>query len=50
MIKEVVMQIENGRFYFINSDFMRKYGAKYNLMENKESETKRPYANTICLF
>ena len=36
------MQIEDGRFYFISDDFMQKYGAKYNLMANKESGTKRP--------
>lgn len=36
------MQIENGRFYFINNEFIQKYGIKYNLMKNKESGTKRP--------
>ncbi len=36
------MQIENGRFYFINNEFIYKYGAKYNLMENKETGNKRP--------
>ena len=32
------MQIENGRFYFISNTFVQKYGIKYNLMENKETE------------
>ena len=32
------MQIENGRFYFISNTFIQKYGIKYNLMENKETE------------
>lgn len=36
------MQIENGRFYFISNIFIQKYGIKYNLMENKETSTKRP--------
>ncbi len=36
------MQIENGRFYFINNEFIKKYGIKYNLMENKETGNKRP--------
>lgn len=36
------MQIENGKFYFINNSFIKKYGLRYNLMENKETGTKRP--------
>lgn len=36
------MQIEDRRFYFINNKFIKKYGIKYNLMENKETGTKRP--------
>lgn len=36
------MQIENGKFYFINNEFIKKYGIKYNLMENKETGNKRP--------
>lgn len=36
------MQIENGKFYFIKNEFIEKYGIKYNLMENKETGTKRP--------
>lgn len=36
------MQIEDGRFYFISNKFIQKYGIKYNLMENKETGTKRP--------
>ena len=36
------MQIEDGRFYFINNKFIQKYGIKYNLMKNKETGTKRP--------
>lgn len=36
------MQIENGRFYFISNEFIKKYGIKYNLMENKETGNKRP--------
>lgn len=36
------MQIENGKFYFIKNEFIKKYGIKYNLMENKETGTKRP--------
>lgn len=36
------MQIENGKFYFISNTFIQKYGIKYNLMENKETGTKRP--------
>lgn len=36
------MEIESGKFYFINNDFIKKYGAKYNLMENKETGNKRP--------
>ena len=36
------MQIENGRFYFINNTFIQTYGIKYNLMKNKETGTKRP--------
>ena len=36
------MKIEDGKFYFISNDFMQKYGAKYNLMANKETGTKRP--------
>jgi hypothetical protein len=36
------MQIENGRFYFINDNFIKKYGEKYNLMMNKKIESKRP--------
>lgn len=36
------MQIEDGRFYFISNNFVQKYGIKYNLMENKETGTKRP--------
>ena len=35
------MQIENGRFYFINNTFIQTYGIKYNLMKNKERGTKR---------
>lgn len=30
------MQIENGRFYFISTEFIKKYGIKYNLMETKK--------------
>lgn len=36
------MQIENGKFYFISNKFIQKYGIRYNLMENKETGTKRP--------
>lgn len=36
------MEVEDGRFYFINNKFIQKYGIKYNLMENKEIGTKRP--------
>lgn len=36
------MQFENGRFYFISNTFIQKYRVKYNLMENKETGTKRP--------
>ncbi len=36
------MQIENGKFYFINNKFIEKYGTKFNLMQNKESGNKRP--------
>jgi len=36
------MKIENGKFYFINNEFIKKYGIKYNLMENKETGNKRP--------
>lgn len=36
------MQIENGRFYFISNEFIKKYGIKYNLMKNKETGNKRP--------
>ena len=36
------MQIEDGKFYFISDEFMQKYGAKYKLMTNKETGTKRP--------
>lgn len=36
------MLIENGRFYFISNEFIKKYGTKYNLMENKETGNKRP--------
>ena len=36
------MQIENWKFYFIKNEFIKKYGIKYNLMENKETGTKRP--------
>lgn len=36
------MQIENGRFYFISNEFIKKYGIKYSLMENKETGNKRP--------
>lgn len=36
------MQIENGKFYFISNEFIKEYGAKYNLMENKETGNKRP--------
>lgn len=36
------MEIENGRFYFISNEFIKKYGNKYNLMENKETGNKRP--------
>lgn len=36
------MQIEDGKFYFINNEFIEKYGVKYNLMKNKEIGTKRP--------
>lgn len=36
------MKIEDGKFYFINNEFIEKYGDKYNLMRNKESGNKRP--------
>ena len=36
------MQNENGKFYFINNSFIKKYGLRYNLMENKETGAKRP--------
>lgn len=36
------MQIEDGRFYFVNDEFMNKYGEKYKLMKNKESGNSRP--------
>ena len=36
------MQIEDGKFYFINNKFIEKYGDRYNLMKNKESGNKRP--------
>ena len=36
------MQIEDGRFYFVNDEFMNKYGMKYKLMKNKESGNSRP--------
>lgn len=36
------MQIENGKFYFISNEFIQKYGAKYNLMSNKETGSQRP--------
>lgn len=34
--------IENRRFYFINDEFIKRYGTKYNLMKNKEAGNKRP--------
>ena len=37
------MQIENGKFYFISNEFIKKYGIRYNLMSNKETGTKRPW-------
>lgn len=37
------MQIENGKFYFISNEFIQKYGAKYNLMSNKETGSQRPW-------
>ena len=36
------MIIEDGKFYFINNDFIEKYGAKHKLMSNKETGTNRP--------
>ncbi len=36
------MPIENGKFYFISNEFIKKYGIKYNLMQNKETGNKRP--------
>ncbi|MEG1008307.1 MAG: hypothetical protein RSE41_03315 [Clostridia bacterium] len=36
------MQIEDGKFYFINDNFIEKYGVKYKLMTNKETGNKRP--------
>lgn len=36
------MTIENGKIYFIKDEFIEKYGAKYHLMKNHESETNRP--------
>lgn len=36
------MSIENGKFYFISNEFIKKYGIKYNLMKNKETGNKRP--------
>jgi len=38
----VNMIIEDGKFYFINNDFIEKYGAKHKLMSNKETGTNRP--------
>lgn len=42
------MVLEEGKFYFINNDFIHKYGLKYKLMENKESGNKRP--SYFCFF
>lgn len=36
------MKIEDGKIYFINDEFIEKYGKKYKLMENKEKGSKRP--------
>ena len=36
------MKIEDGRFYFVNNNFMDRYGEKYKLMKNKESGNSRP--------
>ena len=29
------MVLEEGKFYFVNNEFIHKYGLKYKLMENK---------------
>jgi len=42
------MALEEGKFYFINNDFINKYGLKYSLMENKENGNKRP--SYFCFF
>ena len=39
--KEVLMKVENGKFYFIKDEFFDIF-KDYKLMENKESGTKRP--------
>lgn len=37
------MIIEEGKLYFIKDEFLKKYGEKYNLMNNKlEKGIKRP--------
>lgn len=37
------MKIQEGKLYFIKDSFLKKYGEKYNLMENKiQKNTKRP--------
>jgi len=42
------MVLEEGKFYFVNNNFIHKYGLKYNLMENKESGNNRPCY--FCFF
>lgn len=36
------MEIIEGKLYFIKDEFIEKYNPKYHLMENKETDTKRP--------
>jgi hypothetical protein len=38
---EVIMKVENGKFYFIKDNFFELF-KEYNLMENKENGNKRP--------
>jgi hypothetical protein len=38
---EVIMKVENGKFYFIKDNFFELFKG-YNLMENKENGNKRP--------
>lgn len=38
---EVIMKVENGKFYFIKDDFFEVF-KDYKLMENKENGNKRP--------